>query len=60
MQDASHQLAEAELGFVGDSTHGAILRFGFIDRAEGAKELQALASRSFADFQTLNDCSEAE
>ncbi len=60
MQDARHQLAEAELSVVGDSTRGAILRFGFIDRAEGAEKLQALTSRSFADFQTLNDCSEAE
>ena len=60
LQDARHQLAEAEFGFVGDSTRGAILRFGFIDRAEGAEELQALTGRSFADFQTLNDRRETE
>jgi len=60
LKDAGHQLAEAELGFVGDSTRGAILRFGFIDRAEGAEELQALAGGAFADFQTLNYCREPE
>ena len=60
LQDARHQLAEAELSFVGDSTRGDILLFGFIDRSEGAEKLQALAGRSFADFQTLNNCREPE
>ena len=60
MQDARHQLAEAEFGFVGDSTRGAILGFGFIDRAEGAEKLQALAGRSFADFQAFDNCRESK
>ena len=42
------------------SATGSSTGFGFIDRAEGAEELQALAGRSFADFQTLNDRRETE